>query len=208
MNMYNKDNNAPTNSQIRIIYAPGYSYLVMSYFRRNLVLNFVPWLSKNHLGKDEYSKEVFLSTSIYHDSAAFFYLQASRILDGKDSGEPIEVVLPCNNDTTLTFEYRPDENNQMSTYLTINKNNQTIPFRFPTTEYQEKVDGQMVTTVMQTGLGIFSLILGCYITGSAADLYLNQNNVAYNEALQMTQELAQEEWVQEMAAKANNQGQS
>jgi hypothetical protein len=76
-----------------------------------------------------------LSTSVNPEGAAFFHIHATRILDGKYSEEQVEVVLPCNNGASLTFEYKPDENNQMSAYMTINKNNEAIRFRFPTTEY-------------------------------------------------------------------------
>jgi hypothetical protein len=181
-------NDKVPNTQIKILHAPGYSFLILSYFKSYLVFNFVPWLNKDDTGRNIYSKETHLSTSIKTDEAAFFCIQAARILDGKVSGEPIEAIIPCNNGTTITFEYKPDENNQMSAYLIINKNDLTIPFRFPTIEYQEKIDGQLVTTVVQTGLGIFVLILGCYITGYAANHYLDRNNEGYNEALQWYQE--------------------
>ena len=197
--------NKPANAQSRKIYAPGYSSLAMSYYLTNLTLNFVPWLSTDSTGRSEYCKQTHLSTSLNPDGAAFFYLQASRILDGKDSGELVEVVLPCSNGTTLTFEYKPDGNNQMSTFLTINKNNITIPFRFPSIEYQEKVDGQMITKVMQTGLGTFALILGCYLTGTAAvGHYLDKNG----EILQWIQEQEQQEMEKEAfaAVGGNNQG--
>ena len=177
-------NDKPTNGQIRTIYAPGYSYLMLSYFRTNLTLNFVPYIGQDNTGKSEYCNNTHLSTSINHEGAAFFYLQATSILDGKDTGKQIETVLPCNNGTTLTFEYKPGENNQMNAYIAINKNNQTILFRFPTTEYQEIVDGQTVTKVMQTGLGTFALILVCYIAGRAAIGSFDR----YGEALERLQE--------------------
>jgi hypothetical protein len=95
----------------------------------------------------------------------------------------VEVVLPCNNNTTLTFEYKPDENKQMRAYLTINKNDVTIPFMFPFTEYREKVDGQLVTNIMQTGLIKFHLILGCYLAGKSANGdYFHE---LYNEAIEL-----------------------
>ena len=133
-------------------------------------------------------------------------MQASRILDGQNSDEPIEVVLPCNNGTSLIFEYKPDQNNQMSAYLTINKNNETIRFRFKTTEYEETVNGQTVTKVMQTDLSIFTLILGCYLLGKAIIRHIDRNDEAYNQALLLMQEQMEQERQQEVfAAGGNNQ---
>lgn len=41
----------------------------------------------------------------------------------------VEVVPQPSNNTALIFESKPDQNNQMTTYLLINKNNETIIFR-------------------------------------------------------------------------------
>jgi len=163
---------------------------MMSYFKTNLVLGFTPYIGKDNLGFDQYCKKSFHSTSINSEGAAFFYVQASRILDDRYSGEQVEVVLQCNNSASLTFEYKPDENNQMSAFMTINKNNETIRFRFKTTEYQENVDGQCVTKYMHTGLGTFALVLGCYLAGKAASNYIDG---LYDEALEMAQEQAEQE---------------
>jgi hypothetical protein len=198
------NDNAPTNVQIKALYAPGYSYLTMSYFCTNLTLSFAPWLSRDNIGRNEYDIKAFLSTSINHERAAFFYTQASRILDGKNTGEPVEVTIPCNKGATLTFEYKPDENNQMSAYMIINKNNQTIPFKFPTTEYSEKIDGQDVTSVMQTSLSIFTTILGCYIAGIAANGKIDRDNSLYNEAIQWAQDHDHDEWEHELTAEYGN----
>jgi len=184
------DNDKPTNVQIRTLYAPGYSSIMLSYFKTNLVFSFAPYVGKDNRGVDQYCIKSFLSTSINPAGAAFFYMQASRILDCRHSGGQVEVVLPCNNGASLTFEYKPDENNQMSAYITINKNNDAIRFRFPTTEYQDNVDGQWVTNLMQTGLGTFALILGCYLAGKAANSHIDG---LYNEALEMAQDQEEQE---------------
>ena len=164
-------NDKPTNVQIRTLYSPGFSSFKMSYFKTNLVLGFAPYIGKDDRGFDKYCIKSFLSTSINPEGAAFFYTQASRILDCRHSVEQVEVVLPCNKGASLTFTYKLDESNQMSAYMSINKNNEAIQFRFPTTEYQDNIDGQWVTKLMQTGLRTFALILGCYLAGKAANRY-------------------------------------
>ena len=195
------------NTYIKILYSPGFSMLRMSYYKTNLILNFIPSIDKDYQGVIGYNKNSFLSTSINPEKAAFFYMQTSRIIDGIDSEKSIETVLPCNNGTTLTFEYKPDEDNQMRTYLTINKNNMTIPFRFPVIEYYENVDGQTIKTVMQAGLVTFSLILGCYLAGSAVDGPLNKHNELYNEALEsIHEETLQDQQAIDMISGNINQG--
>jgi hypothetical protein len=117
--------------------------------------------------------------------------------------KPLEVTLPCNNGASLTFAYKPDEK---SVYLTINKNDMSIPFMFHTTRYDEKVDGQWIPVVMQTDLGKFAMVLGCYLVGKAANNYIYE---CYNEALQQIQEQAREEWERSqvvVAAEGNSQG--
>jgi hypothetical protein len=196
-------NDKPANTQIRTLYSIGYSSLMLSYFKTNLVLSFVPYVGKDDRGFNAYSKNEFLSTSINHDGAAFFYMQAAQLLNGKDLDKPLEVSLPCNNGASLTFVYKPDEKN---VYLTINKNDMSIPFMFQTTRYVEKVDGQWVPVVMQTGLGTFAMVLGCYIVGKAANDHIHEY---YNDALQQIQEQVREEWERDQAAivaDGNSQG--
>jgi len=166
--MYNK----PTNTFLRTLYSPGFSSLTLSYYLANITLKFIPYIGKDNTGLSKYCDKTFLSISINPDGASFFYMIASKIIDGKELDKPIETVLPCLNGTTLTFEYKPDEKNLMAAYLVIDKNNQTIRFKFPSMEYQDLVDGQLVTKVAQTGLGTFALILGCYLAGKAANNYI------------------------------------
>jgi len=56
----------------------------------------------------------------------------------------------------------------------INKNNESITFRFNIHKYEVKENGQVVTKVIQTGLGVFAKILDGYLTGIGADRHLNK----------------------------------
>jgi hypothetical protein len=87
-------------------------------------------------------------------------------------------VLPCNK-AALIFEYKPDQGNQMAAYLAIDKNNQSIPFKFKTKEVQVKENGHTVTKVIQSkviqsGLGAFVKTIEGYLTGIGADLHLSK----------------------------------
>lgn len=161
-----------SNTYIRTLYAPGFSFLMMSFFRTNLTLNFVPYLGKDNIGRSQYSKTEFLSTTVNYEGAAAIYLTAMPILDGNEN--QVELVLPCSNNATLIFEYKPDQNNQMSVNLFIKKNNKTIPFRFGTIQCLVKENGQMVTKIIQSGLGAFVKTLEAYLSAIGSDLHLNK----------------------------------
>lgn len=62
----------------------------------------------------------------------------------------------------------------MSAYLVIDKNGETILFRFGIHQYKVKQNGQMVTKVIQSGLGVFVKTLNAYLTGIGTDLHLNK----------------------------------
>ena len=162
------------NTFIRALYAPGFSALTMSLFNMYLTVCFNPYTGKDNNGYDQYCKKTFLSTSIRYEGAALFQLTAIPILEGKDPEKQIEAVLRCGKNASLLFEYKPDENNQMTAYLTINKNNETIPFKFPTHEYKVKENGQVVTKVVQHGLAAFVSVLDGYLTGVGADNHLSK----------------------------------
>lgn len=121
------------NTYIRTLYSPGFSFLMMSFFKTNLTLNFVPYL-------------------------------------GKD----VELVFPYSNNATLIFENKLDQDNQMGAYLLINKNNGTMNFRFGTMQYRVRENGQVITTVIQSGLGAFVKTLEAYLTRIGTDLHLNK----------------------------------
>lgn len=113
---------------------------MMSFFKTNLTLNFVLYLGKDNIGRSQYSRTEFLSTTVNYEGAATLYLVAMFILDSNEN--QVEIVFPCINNAILIFECKPDENNQMTAYLVIDKNNGTIPFRFRTMQYRVKENDQ------------------------------------------------------------------
>ena len=166
-------NKKPTNTFIRNIFSPGLSSLTMSFFNTYLTLCFNAYIGKDNRGFDQYCQKTFLSASIRYEGAAFFWLIALPILEGKQE-RPIEAILKCGKNASLLFEYKPDENNQMTAYLTINKNNEMIPFKFLTHEYKVKENGQTVTKVVHQGLAAFVSVLDGYLTGVGADNHLGK----------------------------------
>ena len=108
------------NVLIRNLYAPGFSFVTFSFYKTNLSISFTPWLGQNDVGISQYDTKNFLSTTINDESAASLYLLAKLILDGNQR-TPLLYTIECNGQTKLTFEYRPDQNNQMRAYLSIEK---------------------------------------------------------------------------------------
>jgi len=173
--------NKPVNTVIRFLYSPGYSSLRLSLYAYNLVFSFSPHIGKDNRGFDKYCTKRFSSTSVNYESASFFYQTAMSIITGENSNKEILAVLQCSNNTTLTFEYKPNQNNQMCAHLAIAKNNEVYHFLFPTHQYQVKENGQTVTKVIQSGLGVFAKTLDGYLTGIGADNHLSKLPENFNE---------------------------
>jgi hypothetical protein len=95
------------------------------------------------------------------------------ILKDINPEKEIRAVLQCNK-ADLIFEYKPDRDSQMAAYLTIEKNNQSISFKFKTQQIQVQEHGQIVTRVIQSGLGAFAKTVEGYLTGIGADLHLSK----------------------------------
>ena len=168
-----------TNIRIGTIAASGFSYLSMSYFRTYLTLNFVPWLNKDHLGKDNYCNKVHRSTTLNPEGALSFYRISKSIIDGSGSDKKVEFVLQCKNNADLIFEYDPDSD---WAHLTINKDGKSIKLRFPTHQHSETNEfGKNVTMVIQTGLGTFAKVLDGYLTRVGADDKPNKLPINFNE---------------------------
>lgn len=162
------------NTYVRSLYSEGLSSIMISFFNTNLTLSFTPCIGKNHMGLDQYDFKKSLRTSINYEMVTFLYLVSKSIIDGKYAEQQVSAVLQCNNNTTLILEYKPDQYNQMDSYLTINKNNETISFKFKTHIYRVKENGQMITKIIQSGLGAFVKTLDGYLTGINADGHLNK----------------------------------
>ena len=171
--MYN--NNKPSaNTFVRNIYSPGFSCLKLSYFKTNLTFSFNPYKSTDNNGRSQYDTKTFLSTSINHGGAAYFYAVAMPIITGKDTETHIEATLTSSNNTTLTLEYKPDQNNQMCAYMVIRKHSEIIPFMFPSRTYKAIENGQVVTKLIQTDLIAFVKILDGYLSCTGAERHLSK----------------------------------
>lgn len=91
------------------------------------------FIGKDARSFDHYSRDKFISTAIDHNVAAYFYLTAMSILYGEEKDTPLVAQYLCYSGSTITLEYKTDENNQFRAYFVIEKEGMTIPFRFDAT---------------------------------------------------------------------------
>jgi hypothetical protein len=115
-----------------------------------------------------------MTTTVSYEGAALLYLVAAKIFDDRHPEREIKAVLPCLKNTTLTLEYKPGQNNQWDVYLTIERDNKTIPFKFKTHTYTFRESGQLVTEVIQSGLGAFGKMIEGYLTGINVNGHLSK----------------------------------
>jgi hypothetical protein len=164
------------NTVLRNFYSPNYSFITVAYFNTHLSLRFYRYTGKNNnngFDQDIYDLKNGMTTTVNYEGASYLYQAAMSILKGMNSEKEIRAVLPCNK-AALIFEYKSDQDNQMAAYLTIEKNNQSIPFKFKTQQVQIKEHGQTATKVIQSGLGAFAMTVEGYLINIGADLHLSK----------------------------------
>jgi hypothetical protein len=119
-------------------------------------------------------------TTVNWESAGALYKTAEDIIYGRIN--EVLLVIPC-TEASLVFERRPGQNGQMETLLIIQKNNETIPFRFKATSYQTRENGQNTNKTVEHGLIAFAMTLNGYLTGINADRHLNKMTDDYIKSL-------------------------
>ena len=169
---------------------------MMSFYNTNLSFR-IGQSNKKPIYDARNNDDKGLSTSINYEGAALLCLAATPIINGENSDKEIKVVVQCNN-ATLTLDYQADQNNQMTAFLTINKFNQSASFKFATHTHQIKENGQFVTKIIQSGLGVLIKTIESYLLGTGIDIHLKK--------LPETPDLIQDEDQQPSHTKGNNSG--
>lgn len=173
-----------TNTQVRNMYSDGISYLNMKFFGTNFSFQLVPFLSKDVNGRSTYDKQKSAMTTIDYDGAFSIYKAASDIIKGGEAAQGLLLNVPCNAGAAIILERKQGQNGQMETWLLISKNNATIPFKFNTHSYQVKENGQMVTKIIESGLGTLLKTLDGYLTGINADRHLDKLTDDYVKSIE------------------------
>lgn len=161
-----------TSTQIRNFYSDGLSYMNVKFFNTNLSFNLYPFISKDSTGKSSYDMKNGQLTTVNFEGAYALYSAGNDIIEGKLN--ECNLPIPCAAGATLNLERKLSPNGMMETIFSITKNGVTIPFRFQTTTIQIKENGQIVSKVIESGLGAFVKTIEGYLTGINADRHLNK----------------------------------
>ena len=170
----NNQGKVNTNTQVRNMYSDGLSYLNMKFYGVNFSLQLVPFVSKDANGRSIYDRTKGVMTTIDYDAAYSIFKAANDIIQGKEAAQGLTLNIPCAAGAVVSLERKPGQSGQMETFFSISKNNITIPFKFNTHSYQVKENGQMVTKVIESGLGTLAKTLDGYLSGINADRHLDK----------------------------------
>ena len=171
--MYKK-NKMAINTYIRTLYSEECSSLMMYFYNHNLSFSLAPYMGKNKNGLNQYDMSKIIRTTVNYEGASFLYQAAMLIINGKQLDNQIMATLQCYGNTTLSLVYKLDQDNQMYAYLVINKNNESIPFRFHVHTITIKENGQAITKMIQSSLGVFAKTIEGYLIGIGADRHLSK----------------------------------
>lgn len=167
----NNQNRTQTSTQIRNFYSEGISYMNISFYNTSLSFRFYPFLSRDNNGISKYDLQNGQQTTVNYEGAYALYKMSKDILEGKVT--ECDLPIPCLGATViLKREVGPDGKYQ--TIFSITKNNMTIPFKFQVIESTTRVNGQVVTTIIEAGLGAFQKTIEGYLNGINADRHLNK----------------------------------
>ena len=181
---------------IRNLYSPGYSSILISFYKVNLSLLFQPFERIDpRNGRDTYGKRGVMTTITYEGAAALYFV-AHDILFGNNPLQEVTLTIQCAGSATLVLERVLGQGDQPETFLVVTKNNETIAFKFNTIESKVRQNGQNMIRVIDAGLIAFYKILIGYLTGINASGHLNK--------LGDDLEALQDEWQHMTGQQANN----
>lgn len=161
-----------TSTQIRNFYSEEMSYMNVSFFNTNLSFRFYPYIQKDQAGRSVYDMKNGINTTVNFDGAYALFEASKGIIEGKIN--EMNLPIPCAAGAELTLERKLGQTGVMETVFSISKNNMTIPFKFRTSSCQVKENGQVMTKIIECGLGSFMKTIEGYLTGINADRHLDK----------------------------------
>ena len=167
------ENKTSTSTQIRNLYSDGMSCMNIKFYNTNLSLQLYPFISKDQTGKSSYDLKNGQLTTVNFEGASALFQITKDIIEGKLQ-EECNLPIPCAAGATINLERKLSPAGMMETIFSITKNGVTIPFRFQTMTIQVKENGQVVSKVIESGLGAFNKTIEGYLTGINADRHLDK----------------------------------
>jgi len=122
-------------------------------------------------------------TTVNWDGAFSLFKTAMDIIEGREAAQGVFLSISCASGATLILDRKPGQDNQMETLFVISKNNETIPFKFSTQSVQVKENNQMVTKIIECGLGTFAKTINGYLEGINSDRHLDKYTDDYVKSL-------------------------
>ena len=165
-------NRTSTSTQITNFYSEGYSCLNLRFYNTNLSFQWYPFTGKDQSGRSQYDNKGGQQTTVNREGAYALYHVANEILNGKV--DEANITVPCLNGQVV-LERKHGIDGSPETFLIINKNGSSIPFKFQTlTEQIRDNKGQVQTRVVESALGAFAKTVEGYLTGINADRHLDK----------------------------------
>lgn len=161
-----------TSTQIRNFYSEGMSYLNIKFYNTNLSFQFYPFTGKDQNGRSTYDTKHGETTTVNFEGAYTLWQAAKDIIDGKV--KETNLPIPCASGASLTLERRLGADGQYETIFSISKNNRTIPFKFNVMQQQVKENNQVITKIIESGLGAVMKTIEGYLTGINSDRHLDK----------------------------------
>lgn len=162
-----------TSTQIRNFYSDGLSYMNMKFYNTNLSFQFYPFTGKDQNGRSQYDTKHGETTTVNFEGAFALWYAAKGIIDEKIT-ELDDLEIPCASGAKLSMSRHFDQNGYPETTLTISKNNKVIPFKFNINVLKLKENNQIVTKVIESGLGAVMKTIEGYLTGINSDRHLDK----------------------------------
>ena len=182
---------------LRNLYSPGFSCILVSYYKVNLSLLFQAFEgTEPRTGWDAYSKRG-LMTTVNYDGAYGLWQACHYIIHS--NAETLTATIHCARNATLTIEKKaPGE-----VFITISKDGQFVSHKFASLTAKVKEEGGVETVeVIEAGLGVFMKTIDGYLSHINADAHLNK----LGDDLAQYQEADQQEREQRAYAAESSQG--
>ena len=156
-----------TSTQIRNLFSEGMSSLNMTFFNTYLSFNFTPFAGKDQNGSNRFDNQKALTTTVNWEGAFALWKACYEIIF--NSADTLNVTIPCNQASLILEKKAPGE-----VFVTISKNNETIPFKFSSLSSTKTKDGQQIVEIIETGLGAFMKTINGYLEGVNSARHLDK----------------------------------
>jgi uncharacterized protein DDB_G0289917 len=128
-----------------------------------------PFLNKDANGRPNYDLTKSISTTVNFEGAYGLYDMANKLIQHPTMTGGVDI--PCNG-AMIRLERRTATPSEV--FFTINKNNDSISFKFTSYQTTLNENGQQTQQTIESGLGAFAKTVEGYLTGINSDRHLDK----------------------------------